>query len=70
MYHPAVDATHEFPANKEAISGAMESGWVLADTTPETDDSSEPEPKPEPESTPAKKTKPAVGKATADKGDE
>jgi hypothetical protein len=29
MYHPGVHARHQYPANTEAIAGAMEAGWVL-----------------------------------------
>lgn len=53
MYHPGVDAHHEFPANTEAIVGAIDSGWQLmspADLDPITESPSgesvkEPEPK-------------------------
>jgi hypothetical protein len=28
LYHPAVDASHDFPNNPGALEGARESGWI------------------------------------------
>jgi hypothetical protein len=57
LYHPAVDATHEYPNNPEAIAGAMEAGWVY----PKDD----PEPEPEPKEVPKSK-KTATAKVSDD----
>jgi hypothetical protein len=53
MYHPGTKATHEFPANPDAIQGAQESGWrLMKDSLPE------------PESPPAGEDKAPDKKAT------
>lgn len=56
MYHPGVDAHHEFPANTEAIAGAMDSGWQLMNPS-DLDPITAPEPEP--------KTKRSVKSQTA-----
>jgi hypothetical protein len=53
LYHPAVNALHEYPNNPEAIAGALQAGWVYP-----------PEPEP-PAQESAPKTKKATASATA-----
>jgi hypothetical protein len=43
LYHPAVDAIHDYPNNPDAIAGAMQAGWVYP-PGPETEPETEPEP--------------------------
>jgi hypothetical protein len=51
LYHPAVNATHEFPANTESIAGAMKSGWTYPPGPPAPPAEEAPTPPaPEPES--------------------
>lgn len=62
LYHPKANATHEFPNNADALSGAMESGWQYPKkATPDK----EPENTPEPVK-PAKKVS-APAKTTSEK---
>lgn len=72
LYHPAVNARHEFPNNREAIAGAMEAGWIYPES-PEEIASSEGSPAGEnlsdepPEPEPATKSrKSRTASATAD----
>jgi hypothetical protein len=72
LFHPIVNASHEFPNNREAIAGALEAGWQYPES-PEAIASSEGSPAGEipaneaPEPDPAPKTrKSRTASATAD----
>jgi len=68
MWHPEARATHDFPNNPEAISGAQEAGWTL--DLPK-DGPEDPEPTKEPQ-TPAqsRKSKPKTEPTGSEKGTE
>jgi hypothetical protein len=68
LYHPAVDATHEFPNNPAAIEGAIEAGWEKP-VPPQADEDSPPGETPAtetPEPEPASKTSKRRASASAD----
>jgi hypothetical protein len=65
LWHPLVQATHEFPNNPAALQGAAEAGWGPLPTPGEpdaadTDDAPEPPTDTPPDTAPADGTTPAV----------
>jgi hypothetical protein len=65
LYHPQVDAYHEFPNNPEAIEGAYEAGWVFQEEKTETEATED-----TPAEKPVKKTRSkSDGPAVTEKGE-